>query len=156
MKDMTLVFLIKGEDILLVQKKRGFGQGRWNGAGGKVEKDETIEQALVRECEEEIGITPLTFEKVAELTFDVMMKGESTQLLVHTYLCSNWGGEPVETEEMKPQWFSQSQIPYSAMWQDDKFWLPQVLDGKKIKGVFDFAEHDAVVSHEVIEVDHFE
>jgi len=30
-------------------KKRGFGQGKWNGFGGKVEPNESIEQAAIRE-----------------------------------------------------------------------------------------------------------
>lgn len=41
-KVYTLVFVREAGKILLGMKKRGFGQGRWNGFGGKVEKGETI------------------------------------------------------------------------------------------------------------------
>ncbi len=47
----TLLFLRKNNHILLAMKKRGFGADRWNGVGGKLEPGETIEQALVRECQ---------------------------------------------------------------------------------------------------------
>lgn len=50
-------------------KKRGFGAGRWNGTGGKVEAGETAQQATKRETEEEIGVLPHGLEEVARLNF---------------------------------------------------------------------------------------
>ena len=47
-KVLTLVLIRESTRVLLGMKKRGFGQGRWNGFGGKVEKGETILQAAVR------------------------------------------------------------------------------------------------------------
>ena len=47
-KDYTLLFVRKDDEILLGMKKRGFGTGKWNGFGGKIEAGETIEQAAVR------------------------------------------------------------------------------------------------------------
>lgn len=47
-KLLTLVFIQEQTRILLGLKKRGFGQGLWNGFGGKVEKGETIEKAALR------------------------------------------------------------------------------------------------------------
>jgi ADP-ribose pyrophosphatase YjhB (NUDIX family) len=47
----TLSFLIKDNKVLLAQKKRGFGVGKWNGVGGKKNSDETIEQTAKRETE---------------------------------------------------------------------------------------------------------
>ena len=41
-KTLTLVLVKQGQNVLLGMKKRGFGVGRWNGFGGKVEKQETI------------------------------------------------------------------------------------------------------------------
>jgi len=152
MKDMTLTFLVRDNEVLLAQKKRGFGEGRWNGAGGKVEPPESILDAMVRECQEEIGVTPLRYRKVGELAFDAYHKGEKLDLLVHTYLCEVWEGEPTESEEMNPKWFKTSDIPYDDMWQDDKFWLPQVLEGKKVTGIFTFDKQDRMLTHQVKEV----
>ena len=44
----TLAFIRNGDNILLGMKKRGFGVGRWNGFGGKVNSDETILEAAKR------------------------------------------------------------------------------------------------------------
>ena len=41
MKLVTLLFLRRDGQILLAMKKRGFGEGKWNGVGGKVEPGET-------------------------------------------------------------------------------------------------------------------
>ena len=57
MKLSTLCFLIEDDRILLAMKKRGFGEGKWNGVGGKVNEGETVEAAAIRETEEEIGVT---------------------------------------------------------------------------------------------------
>ena len=58
-KFYTLMFLINEGKILLGMKKRGFGAGKYNGFGGKVEAGETIAQAAVRETIEECGLKPL-------------------------------------------------------------------------------------------------
>lgn len=149
MKNMTLIFLHRGDEILLAQKKRGFGMGRWNGAGGKLEPEETIEQALVRECQEEIGVKPSIYHQVAELKFNAYMKGEWVDLIVHVFMCDEWDGEPIETEEMRPQWFKKDNIPYDDMWQDDRYWLPLVLEGKYVKGIFTFDKDDNLLEHSV-------
>jgi 8-oxo-dGTP pyrophosphatase MutT (NUDIX family) len=48
MRDKTLLFLHKPDEqkILLAMKKRGFGEGKWNGVGGKREPGESIEGAV--------------------------------------------------------------------------------------------------------------
>jgi mutator protein MutT len=147
MKTCTLLFLVKNDEILLAMKKRGFGAGRWNGVGGKVEQDETIEQALVRECQEEIGVTPQKFTKIA--IHDFAFPDGLTDMQVHAYFCEKWHGTPKETEEMAPKWFKKSKIPYEQMWQDDIVWLPLVLNGKKLKTRFVFDKDDNMKSAEL-------
>lgn len=48
-KILTLLLIHQANRVLLGMKKRGFGQGRYNGFGGKVEKGETIIEAAIRE-----------------------------------------------------------------------------------------------------------
>jgi hypothetical protein len=47
-KLLTLVLIRDKCRVLLGMKKRGFGAGRWNGFGGKVEAGETIVQGAIR------------------------------------------------------------------------------------------------------------
>lgn len=147
----TLVFLRRDDQILLAMKKRGFGKGRWNGVGGKVDPGETIEQAMIRETQEEISVTPVKYEQVARLDFTIDADTKPWQQEVHVYMCSKWEGEPTESEEMAPQWYGLADIPYDSMWQDDEIWLPEVLQGKKLRGAFSF-DHADTMQHTKIDV----
>lgn len=146
-KHCTLLFIRKNDQILLAMKKRGFGANRFNGVGGKIDEGETIEQALVRECQEEITVTPTNFWKVAEHDFYQKEGDTPWRMYVHVYFCDEWQGTPTETEEMAPQWFAISDIPYGDMWQDDEHWLPDVLAGKKVLGNFSLDKDDTMLTH---------
>jgi len=149
-KVCTLLLLVRDDQILLAMKKRGFGAGRWNGVGGKVEPDESIEAALIRECQEEIHVTPTHFEKVA--VHDFIFPEGMSNMQVHTFVSDQWEGEPTETDEMAPQWFNQTDIPYEQMWQDDSYWIPQVLAGKKLHCRFMFDEKENLIDGKVHEL----
>ena len=146
MKQFCLLLLKRDDEILLAMKKRGFGSGRWNGVGGKLETGETPEQAAVRECQEEIGVTPSRLEHVAVHDF-LFPSGADMQ--VHTFMSEAWQGEPVESDEMRPQWFKLSDIPYGEMWQDDIMWLPFVLQGKRLRTKFTFDEAENICAAEI-------
>ncbi len=155
MKPYTLVFLLKRSgsgvsEVCLAMKKRGFGAGRWNGVGGKVEVGEGVEDAARREAHEEIGVVLEHLEKVAELTF-IFPSNQGLNQYVHVYTCQEWKGEPSESEEMRPAWYAVDTIPFAEMWPDDIFWLPQVLDGKRVRGSFTFGEGDVILEN-VVEV----
>ena len=136
----TLLYLLKDNQILLAMKKRGHGEGKYNGIGGKVDAGETIEQAMVRETQEEIGVTPLKYQKRGQIVFDSYYKGEPALINVHIYTATEFNGEPQETEEMRPFWHEINQIPYDKMFQTDKIWLPQMLEKSGfLTGIFKFS-----------------
>src|SRR5690349_19480206 len=121
---MTLCIIRDGDRILLAEKKRGFGVGFWNGYGGKLEPGETIEEALAREVKEESGLTLLSYEKRGEMDF-VLPDGAVKE--VHIFEGQNWEGNLMETEEMRPKWFTIVDIPLKDMWPSDVFWYPFFL-----------------------------
>ena len=135
----TLLFLLQGNQILLAMKKRGFGVGKYNGVGGKLEAGETVEQAMVRETQEEIGVTPVKFQKHGVLRFDMYYKGEHVLEDVHVFTATKFKGEPCETEEMCPEWFAFEKIPFEKMYPTDKIWLPLILENRGyFEGMFKF------------------
>lgn len=138
--ETTLCLLKEDNRILLAMKKRGFGEGRYNGVGGKIENGETPEEAMIRETQEEIGVTPTDYEKVGFIEFDEFYKGKKARIAFHLYIVNKWIGEPAESEEMNPKWFDIKEIPYNKMFPDDQYWLPLILEGKKIHAYFDFDE----------------
>ncbi len=151
MKHMTLLFLIREDkkEVLLAMKKRGFGEGKWNGVGGKVEEGETVEQAVIREAQEEIGVGIDEKDLVPRGDLFFSFEGpDEVKLRVRIFTTSVWEGTPAESEEMSPKWFSYDSVPYDAMWVDDPHWLPQMLTGKHIHGEFRFsADGSEILSH---------
>ncbi len=136
----TLLYLLKNNQILLAMKKRGHGVGKYNGVGGKVDTGETIEQAMVRETQEEIGVTPLKYQKRGQIIFDSYYKGEPALINVHIYTATEFDGKPQESEEMSPAWYEINQIPYDKMFQTDKIWLPIMLEKSGfLTGIFKFS-----------------
>lgn len=150
-KLLTLCFIHQPPRILLGMKKRGFGAGRWNGFGGKVQSGETIESAAAREFVEESGVAVQNLSKRAIIEFRFHDKPEDV-LEVHVFHTADFTGEPVESEEMQPQWFDVGQIPYGTMWPDDIYWLPIFLAGKTFRASFLFGPRDAVLEHVLTEV----
>ena len=53
-------------------------------------------------------------------------------------MATGYRGTPTETDEAIPIWTQLDDIPFEEMWQDDRFWLPQVLAGQSVKGWFSF------------------
>ena len=145
----TLCFIIREgayPQILLGKKKRGFGMGKYNGIGGKLEPSESPEAGIIREVFEEVGlrVPAQALRAVGEITFRFPFK-PAFDHFVHVFTATQWQGDAVETAEMEPQWFAFQDIPYSAMWQDDAYWLPIVLHGKTIRASFTFAQDNETV-----------
>ena len=144
MKKLTLCLCIKENRVLLAMKKRGFGVGKWNGYGGKVKADEEPHSAAIRELQEESGLvlTENQLQKVALLNF--YFDGKH-MFECHAFIAEKWQGDPIETEEMKPQWFLLSSLPYDEMWAADNKWIPMVLAGKQIKADIKFNTDGSIV-----------
>ena len=123
LRQATLCFLLRNDQILLAMKKRGFGSGKWNGYGGKPMIDETIIDAAIRETEEEIGVTPKQLQKVATLDFHhpKLPEFHDWDQQVVVFFVTEWEGEPQESDEMKPQWFSIRELPLSRWAASDRY-----------------------------------
>lgn len=132
-KTVTLLFLRRGDEILLAMKKRGYGEGKWNGVGGKLDPGETPLQTAIRECQEEINVTPVNPRLSGRLNF-FEHENPDFQHSCHIFVAENWQGDPQETEEMRPRWFHIDAIPYNIMWPDDTIWLPHLLQDRPFSG----------------------
>jgi len=101
---VTYVGAILQQDGLLLLGRRAAHRSYpdcWDIIGGHVERGETIEQALVREVEEEVGVTPTQFAKLTSL------HAEGIEL--HIYRVDAWtGGSPTlrGDEHAELRWFT--------------------------------------------------
>lgn len=145
MFEATLCFLIDGDHVLLIEKKRGAGAGFYNAPGGKIESGETPRESVIREVQEEIGVSVRSLEKISELRF---VFGTDPFSTVHGFRSTEFEGEPRETNEAVPTWFHRTNLPFDEMWAGDKHWIPRVLAGESIQGTVWFdANGEAVVDY---------
>ena len=134
MTTRTLCFLLRDGRALLAYKKLGFGAGKYGGAGGKVEVGETPAQAAVRELAEETGVhvREQDLRRMARLTFLFPARPSWSQV-VHVFVTGTWCGRPSESREIRPAWFDLHDLPLDRMWQDARYWLPDVLAGRPVR-----------------------
>jgi 8-oxo-dGTP diphosphatase len=140
-----LVFVVKDTSVLLIRKKRGLGAGKINAPGGRLEPGETPLEAAVRETREEVGITPLDLSYAGVNLFQFV---DGYSIHVDVFKARNFEGEPVETEEATPLWTSLDRIPYEEMWEDDRLWVPLVLEGVPFRGRYIF-DGERMLDHEL-------
>jgi 8-oxo-dGTP diphosphatase len=102
--------LIDGEGrVLLAQRPAGKSMaGLWEFPGGKVGKDETPEQALVRELHEELGIQT-SIECLSPLSF-ASHAYEKFHLLMPLFSCRVWEGTPHPREGQKLAWARKDEL----------------------------------------------
>ena len=141
MLETTLCFPLRdsdsnvGRDVLLIEKRRGLGEGWYNGPGGKCEPGETPPECAIRETREEVGLEVTALEKAGELTF--LLDGD-VHSVCHVFRTRSFTGEPTASDEAYPEWVPIEDVPYDRMWDDDHLWLPGVLEGKTVVGEFRF------------------
>jgi len=148
----TLCLIIDGNRVLLGMKKRGFGAGKYNGFGGKQEEGESIEEAAIREVEEEAGVKVTNLENRGNIIFTFPQKPEWKQQ-VHLFVAKMYTGEPTESEEMTVEWFDLNALQLDKMWKTDTHWMPYLLQGKTIEATFTFADdNESVKDYNINEI----
>jgi 8-oxo-dGTP diphosphatase len=136
-----------GPQVLLGLKKTGFGAGKWVGLGGHVEPGEKPSAAAVREVAEESGllVPPDSLEHMASIEFRFPARPSWDQA-TDVFVTSVFQGEPVESDEVMPRWFTLTALPLRGMWDDAKYWLPLVLADEHVDVLVTFADDCATVA----------
>ena len=110
MRDMTEVvaaLIWQDDKFMICQRPAHKARGLlWEFVGGKVELGETKEQALIRECREELAITLLVGDVFMDVTH------EYSDITVHLTLFNATvaEGEPQKLEHNDIQWIAPSEI----------------------------------------------
>ena len=92
---VSTIALIDDENKVLIGK-RPLGiafENLWEFPGGKVKKNETLEQALIRETKEEINID-LSKNCIAPLVFSTY-KNENVNIIILLFISRKWNLEPI-------------------------------------------------------------
>ena len=82
--EVVAAVIIKDNTILATQRGYGEFKGKWEFPGGKVERDETFENALIRELKEELNADINVIEYIDTIRYEY----PNFKLIMHTYICN--------------------------------------------------------------------
>ncbi len=148
--EVCVVYLLRrgphGLEVLLGDKRTGLGAGKVVGIGGKLDAGESARDAAVREVREEVGlrVEASDLHRAGAIEYHFPTKPEWSQHST-VFVCRTWQGDPVETEEITPRWYTLESVPYARMWDDASRWLPGVLRGGTVDARYTFGADLATV-----------
>ena len=125
MTEVVAALIRQGEKFMICQRPAHKARGLlWEFVGGKVEPGETKEQALIRECQEELAVT----SSVEDVFMDVVH--EYPDLIVHLTLFNATiaEGEPQKLEHNDIRWITPSEIPKYEFCQADEEILKKIIE----------------------------
>lgn len=124
MVEVVAALIWQGEKFMICQRPAHKARGLlWEFVGGKVEPGEKKEQALIRECREELAVTL----SVGDVFMDVVH--EYPDLTVHLTLFNATivEGKPQKLEHNDIKWIAVSEIPHYAFCPADKEILQKLI-----------------------------
>ncbi len=134
----TLCFPVREGRVLLLHKAEGlWGGGKWNGPGGKLLPGEDPEEGAAREVQEETGLRAEALQFAGLLRFRFGNEAWPSWV-VYVFTCQHFSGSLTEGREGRLRWHPVDELPLDRMWEDDRWWLPQVLSGRRVWGEFRF------------------
>lgn len=126
MFNSTLCYLEndRGEYLMLhrVKKKQDVNQDKWIGVGGKFEDGESPDECLLREVEEETGLTLTSYRFRGVVTFltDGGWEGE----YMYLFTADGWAGElNPDCAEGELEWIPKDQVTRLPIWEGDEIFL---------------------------------
>lgn len=108
MTEVVAALIWDGDKFMICQRPAHKARGLlWEFVGGKVESGETKQQALIRECEEELGVTLSVGEVFVEVVHEY--PDITVRLTLFSAVIKN--GVPQKLEHNDIQWIAVEQIP---------------------------------------------
>lgn len=129
----TLGFILSGDrrSVLMVHRTyrdEDENLGKYNGIGGKLERDEDVASGMMREIREETGLV-VTSMKLRGTVCWVDFGPKKQDWLAFVFIVDGYTGTPArDNEEGTLQWVAVEQIGELPMWQGDRLFLPLVFD----------------------------
>lgn len=132
MKNTTLCYIRRNDEYLLlhrVKKEQDENKGKWIGVGGHVEKQESPEDCVIREVQEETGLTLTSFKYRALITF---VSDTYEAEYMHLFTADGFTGELIkDCNEGELAWVKKDEMIKLPMWEGDLKFLPLIMDENK-------------------------
>lgn len=97
------------ENKILISKRPAhkMGGGFWEFPGGKIEENETAQQALIRELQEEVGLTPTLFKEFMQFSHTYL----SHTVALEIFLIQEFKGIAKGLENQIIEWVQPCELP---------------------------------------------
>lgn len=126
----TLAYVVRDGSVLMVHRQRRGDdhRGKYNGLGGKLELDEDVVGCIVRELQEEAGITPTSLRLRGTVSWPGF-GSDGSDWFGFVFLVDAFAGEPPEHNDDGPlAWVPVAELDGLPMWEGDRYFLPLVFD----------------------------
>lgn len=129
MKNTTLCYIEKDGKYLMLhrtKKENDINQDKWIGVGGKFEENETPEECLLREVQEETGLTLTSFRLCSVITFlSDRWEGE----YMYLFHADGYTGTLKECDEGELEWVDKERAIHLPTWEGDRIFLRLMEEG---------------------------
>ncbi|MFD1020386.1 8-oxo-dGTP diphosphatase [Thalassobacillus hwangdonensis] len=136
MQRVTNCILKSGDQMLMLKKPR---RGWYVAPGGKMEPGESIKESVVREFQEETGLTVQTPELKGSFTF-IIREGDRTvdEWMMFTFYSESYTGTMLEeSEEGELEWVPVDEVLNKPMAEGDRHFLHHILStNEQVYGTF--------------------
>ena len=129
MKNTTLCYIEKDGKYLMLhrtKKENDINQDKWIGVGGKFKENETPEECLLREVQEETGLTLTSFRLCSVITFlSDRWEGE----YMYLFHAGGYTGTLKECDEGELEWVDKERAIHLPTWEGDRIFLRLMEEG---------------------------
>ena len=125
---VSTIALIDDENKILISKRplgKAF-ENLWEFPGGKVKKNETVEQALIRETKEEINVD-LSMNCIAPLAFSTY-ESENFNIIILLFISRKWNLNPICKVHTELRWVKANNLNKYNMPPANKFLVTSLQD----------------------------
>ena len=122
MDKTVLTYIEKDNKYLMLyrnKKENDLNEGKWIGIGGHIEKDETPDEAMIREVKEETGLDVISYKYRGIVHF----ASDDYQEVMYLYTVDSFEGELIECDEGTLEFIPKDNILSLNMWEGDKYFL---------------------------------
>lgn len=134
----TLCYVKRDGCTLMVhrnKKANDIHEGKWNGLGGKFEPGETPEECVIREVQEESGLT-IRNPRLCGLLMFPKFKGNDWYVFVFT--AHEFDGELIDSPEGSLEWIPDGRMLALNLWESDHIFMPWIWEGKFFSAKFEY------------------
>lgn len=139
--ELTTLCYIEHDDSYLMmhrtKKEKDINKDKWIGIGGHFEYGESPDECLLREVDEETGLTLTSYTARGIITF---IYGENVVEYMHLYTADGFTGEIHECDEGELVWVPKEKVMELPIWEGDKIFLRLLNERKEffsLKLVYD-------------------